>query len=249
MRPYSLSVARRVSLTMIGAIAIIALFGVSSKAGAEMTSAQILEKCRQTYRTMKSYSGTTNVITKRGVRGSETVYNTSATVEFVRPGKIRVDGTTMAPSKFCIVSDGQNTWQTSIVNPAKWDRGRSPAISIAAFNGVSQQASSVVPALLLDARSGNPFSTPVSNGVKREPLNGSQVYRIESSLQMGHVTFWIDVKTFRIVKLVQHSEVSKSGKGAAHLPPLVIDVTVTFTGEHLNSDIAGTTFAKPAGAP
>src|SRR5689334_16426914 len=76
-------------------------------AAQEMTGAQVLDRCRKAYDALQSYEGTTNVSSGTTMNGMHMNNHTTAHVRFVRPGKIRVEGTMMTSGKFAFVSDGR----------------------------------------------------------------------------------------------------------------------------------------------
>src|SRR6185369_15695408 len=117
---------------------VLVLLVTIEKSHADLTGDQVVERCKHAYNTLRSYSGSCKVLTKSSIGGMNSTYITSATVQFERPGKIRVDGTLMTNGRVAFVSDGTSTWQTDIVDPNKWIRAQSTEMAIAAFSGVSQ---------------------------------------------------------------------------------------------------------------
>ena len=237
----------------------VALASVSvASARADLTAPNIIEHCRQAYKALKSYHGTTRVLTKHSSGGVDGSYSTMATVQFVRPGKIRVDGTLMSSGRFAFVSDGSHTWETSIGNVEKWESAESTEMAIAAFTGVSQSAATTIPAILVQATWGNPFLAIGAPKVTNETINGRPAHRIDGKSPTGQVTMWIDQKTFLLVKIHQRHDFSHM-----KTPPFpnaqnrrsegtelgVMDVTETYTDVRLNESIADSVFTRPNADP
>jgi len=88
--------------------------------GKTLTAARIAARCREAYAALESYQGTSTVAT-RGASGTDPItheWHTSATILFVRPGKIRVDGTDMSGLSFAYVSDGATALDRNLVTSA-----------------------------------------------------------------------------------------------------------------------------------
>src|SRR5258708_25554694 len=98
---------------------------VCARASVELTGDQVLDRCQKAYAALKSYRGTSTVVTKGDINGMKITFNTSAKIKFVRPAKIRVDGTLMSMGTFEFVSDGKQTWQTSMLTGSKWEKAQS----------------------------------------------------------------------------------------------------------------------------
>lgn len=242
---------RRLPFIQSGAVTLIlslaVTLGIVLPAKAELTGAQILTRCRQAYDSLKSYSGTTQVVTKSSMGGMNTTYNTKATVQFVRPGKIRVEGTLMTEGRFAFVSDGKTTWQTSILSSEKWDVAPSTEMAIGAFTGVSMNAATIIPAILIHANWGNYLAGLQPSQVTHEKVNGQDAFKVKTKGMLGDVTLWIDAKTFLLVKLRQiigmnmggtTTPKGQSGKGG-------MDSVQTFTQIRVNPAIPASVFARP----
>jgi outer membrane lipoprotein-sorting protein len=227
-------------------------FVLAPPASADLTGAQVLQRCERAYKSLKSYSGTTRVLTKAAINGTNATYNTMATIQFVRPGKIKVEGTLMTAGRFAFISNGTDTWQTSFMSGGRWERAQSTEMAIAAFTGVSQNAATTIPGILLNTRWGNPFGSLKPTKVKRENVNKRVVYRIDASDATGPTTLWIDGKTFLLVRIQRRPDLSNlRGHGGGSLPAGMpasgtMDVTETFTDVRINPTIATSVFARPA---
>jgi hypothetical protein len=238
-------------------VAVLAGAGVvSARASADLTGAQVLERCQKAYGAIKTYRGTSNVVTKSDIGGAKMTFNTSAKVQFVRPGKIRVAGTLMLPGgKFEFVSDGKQTWQTSALTQSKWEKAQSTEMAIAAFTGVSQMAATSIPAALLNVMGGARFGVVNLGKASRTTLDGRQVYRIDAKSAMGGMSLWIDQKSFLLVKKFTHNDLSNfkmpEGVKPPNMPNMptsgVTDVTETFSGVRVNGVIPASVFVRPAG--
>jgi len=242
---------RRLAFIQSGAVVLIlslaGTLGIALPAKAELTGTQVLTRCRQAYDSLKSYSGTTQVVTKSSMGGMNTTYNTKATVQFVRPGKIRVEGTLMTEGRFAFVSDGKKTWQTSILSQGKWDVAPSTEMAIASFTGVSMMAATVIPSTLVHANWGNLLEGLQPSQVTHEKVNGQDAFKVKTKGMLGEVTLWVDAKTFLLVKLHHLMSMNmggattpkgQSGKG-------VMDSTQTFTQIRVNPAIPASVFARP----
>src|SRR5215831_1200974 len=93
-------------------------------ARADLSAEQVLTRCQKAYGSLKTYKGTSSVVTKSDIGGMKLTFNSSARIQFARPGRIRVDGNLMVPmmpqNKFAFVSDGKRTWVTEVTDASKW---------------------------------------------------------------------------------------------------------------------------------
>ncbi len=242
--------------TMI-ALSVVSIWSTGSPAKADMTASQIVDRCKSTYSSLKSYSGTTNVVSKSTIGGVNTTYNTTATVQFVRPGKIKVEIPRTDPDKYAFLSDGTKTWQTISSSPAKWVLAQSTEAAIFAYTGTSRRAATTIPAILTGAVWGDPFIGLKMGKVTQEIVNRHAVYRIVSEMPIHQTTFWVDQKMFLLVKSRQISDISKmlgqipkDSKPSVKMPTSgITDITETFTDIQINKSVASSIFKRPAGAP
>jgi outer membrane lipoprotein-sorting protein len=240
------------------AVPVLVLAASSTSAAPDLTAAQVIARSRQAYRSLKSYRGASRVVTHSTITGARATYNTRATVEFVRPGKLRVEGTMMAGGEpFAFVSDGATTWQTALGKPGVWERAQSTEMAIAAFNGVSQNAATTIPAMLVEARWGDLYGTLRPRRMVREKLNGRAAYRIEAAGPTGPATLWIDRKTSLLCKVRRRHDLARmsglaaqaAGAAAQALPASgALNVTETFTGVRTNVSIPAARFVRPEDA-
>lgn len=246
----------------LGAVALVAITGVAAlPVRAELTAAQVLERCEKAYGSLKSYKGTSRVETKGDISGMKMTFNTSAKIQFVSPGKIRVEGTMMTPmmpGRFAFVSDGTHTWETEVSDASKWKAAQSPMMAIAGFTGVSQNAATTIPTALLNLMGGVRYGMLTVAKVSRAAVNGRATYRVDANGVMGGIALWIDERTFLLVKKSVHNDMSKfKMPQGVKLPPNmpnvptsgVTDLTETFSDVRVNEAVPASTFARPAGVP
>jgi outer membrane lipoprotein-sorting protein len=221
-----------------------------------MSGQELAKRIKDAYASVKSYSGTTRASTSMAFNGSPSKMDSSATIQYARPGKFRVDGMLMmSTQKFAIVSDGSQTWMSSIRDSEIWEKAEGIEMAIASFTGVSGGAVTTIPAILTDGSWGNVTGRIAGAKVSRETLDGRSVYRAETSDELGAQTVWIDAETYLLVKLVQKHNVSKIGSALPEANAQQLSgiedyvVTETFTEVKTNHQIPDETFARPKGAP
>ena len=227
---------------------IIALTPITAiRARADLTGQQILQKCQQAYKSLKSYRGKTTVAS------GDSPDITSASVEYVHPGKIRVDGTLTESGTFAFVSDGLHTWEKSSLSDGKWQKAESTEMAIAGFTGVSGRAATTIPAILTGGNWGNPFTVNVTS-VSDETIGGIAAYKLTCTNTLGNVTFSIDKKTFLLMKIhsifsVPEMDLSQP-PGTQPVPKpngktIRLESIETFTNVRINETIAAATFLLP----
>ena len=215
-----------------------------------MTAAQIAARCREAYAALKSYQGTT-LGTTLAVTSLSTVsskYHTSATIEFVRPGKIRVEGTDMSGRSFAYIGDGAKVFDKNLVTGDVWQKAQNIDTSIASVTGTAQSSATTIPALLLSSSPMNPLSQAqaktLTPEVRQDDVDGQHCYLITASLVTATATtsrsFWVDEKTF----LLRRSLIDILGTALGNSVQSHIDQR--FTDEHLNGAIPDSTFTLPA---
>jgi len=218
--------------------------------GKTLTAAQIAARCREAYAALKSYQGTT-LGTTLAVTSLSTVsskYHTSATIEFVRPGKIRVEGTDMSGRSFAYIGDGVKVFDKNLVTGDVWQKAQNIDTSIASVTGTAQSSATTIPALLLSSSPMNPLSQAqaktLTPEVRQDDVDGQHCYLITASLVTATATtsrsFWVDEKTF----LLRRSLIDISGTALGNSVQSHIDQR--FTDEHLNGAIPDSTFTLPA---
>lgn len=241
--------------SMVATMATILLVVPALRASADLTAAQVLDRSKNAYASLKSYKGTSKVVTNSTIGGMKQTFNTSAVIEFVRPGRIRVEGTLMMSGNYTIVSDGTHTWQTTIGGTSKWEAAQSTEMAIASFTGVSMQAATTIPAILTNSNWGLTFGSGTPGKMSTEVVNGHPAYRVEIKSPMGDRTVWIDRKSYLLLQKQDRTDLSQMKLPAgANLPQGAVPTgkmqsTETFIGIHVNVSIPASRFARPTNAP
>ena len=220
--------------------------------GRTLTAPQIATRCQEAYAALKSYQGTAAVITEGKSSTDPTVreYHTSATIRFVRPGKIWVEGTDASGKPFTYVSDGAVTSYRAI--GSGWKPARNAEMAVASVTGIALNAATTVPAVLLGIGWGNPLAqgNKYDPEVREDEVDGQPCYiltaRNVTTKRTATRSLWIDEKTF----LLRRS--SSDTNGVTQIPSLMgqASYTVTlkshddqrFTDERLNETIPNSAF-------
>ena len=223
--------------------------------GKALTAAQITDRCRAAYGALKSYQGTTTVTSHSTASTNPTPgeYRASATIQFVRPGKIRAEGKDMSGYPYAYVSDGTATAYQANANKGAWKALPNTTMAIASVTGIAENAATTVPALLLGAGWGNPFTSGIASEIREDAVDGHPCYVVTSSLAKPTAsmaqTFWIDEKTFLLRRLVSDADtsaVSFTIAGKKHdVPAAKSHDDQRFTGERPNESIPDSVFAVP----
>ena len=214
-----------------------------------MTATQIATRCREAYAALESYRGTTLGTTQAVTGPSEasSKYHTSATIEFVRPGKIRVEGMDMTGDSFAYVSDGVAVYDKNLVTGDVWQKAQSIDMSIARVTGTGQSSATTIPSLLFSSSPMNPLpqaqAKTLAPEVREDNVDGHHCYLITSSLSTSVSTtsrsFWVDEETFLLRRsLINISSVVLGTAIQSHIDQ-------RFTDEHLNEAIPDSAFAPP----
>jgi len=173
----------------------VALAGIAQPllAAGGMTASQIFQKSQQAYNAVHTFEQTAH----SSVNGNN---GGSAHIQFQRPGKLRVGGATMFNSNYDLLSNG-TTW---LYNAGNWETVKDAETGIGSITGISGSSGTAVPALLLHTRWGSPFPVSGNNNVTvgAENISGHSTYRISTTAPLA-TTFWIDKKTFFLVKMKQ----------------------------------------------
>lgn len=241
----------RVLATAGLAISALTLAALPAAAQKPLTAQQVLQRCQDAYAALGSYSGRTDVQTQDDINGRKASYHTMADVQWARPNHIRVTGTLLTGGTFAFVSNGPQTWETTMGGSGQWQRSRSAEMSIASFTGVSQSADTTIPAILLHTTWGDPFTRLAHLKVTRAPYLGRSVYRVDGSGRLGNETLWIDPGTLLLVKFHRVLDLPRLNQGStsALFPSSgTVDSNETFTSIRVNPQIPASTFAKPKGA-
>lgn len=217
--------------------------------GQNLTGQQVMEKCRQAYDALKTYQGTSLVTLKSDASGKPVTMKTSARIQFVRPGKIYVEGKDLAGNPYGYLCDGKNVYQT---NPGGkgWQTVRDAATAIAGATGISGSAGSTIPAALMNINWGNPFRSGYQAEAKvaTETIAGRPAYRLKLHSPVGESTFWVDRQTFLLVKIYQVQDLGKIFLGqprSRQTPKGRMESTHLFTDVKTNANIPASVFVKP----
>ncbi len=227
--------------------------------GQTLTAAQIAERCKNAYAALTSYQVTSSVVSQSitAADSQAHTWNTSATIRFVRPGKIHAEGTDMSGQPFAYVSDGVGTEETDETQKGRWEKENSE-MAIASVTGIAQSAATTIPALLLNTRGGGaPLPRTVgktlSPEVTEDTLNGQACYVLTAHLEtpeLAEITsLWIDEKTYLVRRSVTDANDAPrtfqvSGKTYS-MPATKDHNDEHFTNERLNEAIPDSTFALP----
>jgi len=122
-----------------------------------LTAEEIIQRCSRTYSNARSFTGRTQVSTVLVMPGSPKVQmSAEARIAFVRPGKLRVEGsatatmpgTTTQQTTYLVVSDGKKSWLKTSLLP-RVEESTDVSTHIAAVTGIGQNAPTTLPALLM----------------------------------------------------------------------------------------------------
>jgi RNA polymerase sigma factor (sigma-70 family) len=226
---------------------------LESVPGKTLSAAQIAAHCRLAYSALKSYQGTTTVTAQAldAAGGITQQYHASAVIQFVRPGKIRVEGTDMSKHSYAYVSDGIGTVLKA--NASSWKQVANADFAIASVTGIAQNAATTIPALLLGSVWGNPIVSGFDPKVREDTIDKQLCYVVTASLVTSKATsastLWIDEKTFLLRRYVTDNEMSAQtidiGGKSQSFPASKSHNTESFTNERLNQAIPDSAFALP----
>ncbi len=228
------SVAAAASL-LLAALCMTGCKSGGSSASGGQTGAQVMAKSKAAYDSLTSYKGVSKVTGTGTAGGANMALNTHATIQFVRPGKIHVEGITMfGGSKFAYASDGVSTWENLLGQG--WKPAQSTEMAVGGATGISMLAGMTIPGTLLKLAM-PPFASgsKFSDNVASESVGGQPTYKVEATNPAGKTTCWVDKKSLLLVKV------------RSELKGLTADET--FAEVEINPGIPETVFAKPAGVP
>ena len=219
--------------------------------GKTLTAAQIVVHCREAYAVLQTYQGATKVTTMTVAKGASREEHTSANILFVRPGKIRVDGTYSRGRPFAYLSDGTATVERDDANP--WKKAESTQLAIAAVTGTSRNAATTIPWLLLGMRD-ILFTPSLSPEVREDEVDGHPCYVVTNFMAMDPLnvtrSYWLDEKTFLLRRCAWDSDnaatsIQIAGK-KLNVPAIKAHKEQRFTNERLNETVPDSTFTLPA---
>ncbi|MEZ0325902.1 MAG: hypothetical protein ACAH95_08340 [Fimbriimonas sp.] len=103
----------------------------------------------------------------------------------------------MFGSKYDLVANGSTIWLLSAGNWAKVEKIES---GIASITGISANAGTHIPAMLMHTAWGAPFPEKgVGVTIKAEQLAGRNTYHLQAKDQMKR-DVWVDAKTYFLIK-------------------------------------------------
>lgn len=212
--------------------------------GKALTASQIAARCREAYGALQSYQGTT-LGTTEAVTGSPRTYHTSADIQFVRPGKIRVEGTDMSGRPFAYIADGASAYDKNLVTGDVWQKNQSVEMAIARVTGTAQSSAATIPALLLNLKLQDSLAPAniLASEVREDAVDGKPCYLVTASLVTATTatsrSFWVDEKTFLLRRW--HTDISATALGTA----VESHIDQRFTNERLNEAISKSAFTLP----
>ena len=228
--------------------------------GETITAAQIADRCRAAYHALQSYQVTATVDTHylTVADGQSSASHTSATIQFVRPGKIHAEGTDLNGHSFAYVSDGAVTEETTHTIGGTWRLDRNTEMAVASVGGIAAGAATTIPALLLDTSTGIPTALGSSDKlldpeVREDAVQGHPCYVLTShsvsTARSETQSLWIDEKTFllrRSVSDFEHADFTFFIKGKPQtIPASKSHDEENFTNERTNQPIPDSTFTLP----
>ncbi len=228
--------------------------------GKTVTATQIAERCRAAYADLKTYQVTATVTTHyvTVADGQTSASHTSATIQFVRPGKIHAEGTDMDGYAYAYVSDGTETAETNRSINGAWRRDKNPEMAVASVTGIAAGAATTIPALLLNANMGTPLVLSLSGDlvdpeVREDAIGGHLCYILTahsvSITQSTTQSLWIDKKTFLVRRYISDFDnVARTffiGGRKQTIPAMNSHSEENFTNERLNETILDSAFALP----
>ena len=226
-------------------------------AAKSLTSVQIASHCREAYAALTSYQGTSTVTTQSESSSFPMVLesHTSASIQFVSPGKIRVEGTAEhGGGAFAYISNGNETAETYL-GPSNWKKIDTTESAVAGVTGIALHAATTIPALLLKIKWGNPLALGklLDPEVREDSVGGHPCYVVTTHLKTPARTetayLWVDEKNFLLRRLVTESNSLAQTKEAAgtpiDMPAMQSHADERFTNDHLNEAIPESNFVLP----
>ncbi|GBC96895.1 hypothetical protein HRbin16_02707 [bacterium HR16] len=219
-----------------------------------LTANEIIQRCVQTYSSVRSFTGRALVSSTIAMPGQpKAQMRAEARIAFVRPGKLRVDGATSMGgfnNTYLVVSDGKRSWLKTSFRP-QVEESTDVSMHIATVTGVGLQAPTTLPALLMRQAWGYPFTgTPRLLG--RERVQGVECYKIRIESPVAQTTVWIDTGQFLLRRMHQKHDM-KALRGIMPAPqgagpntvPDQMEFTHEFVEQKVNQPVPATLFRKP----
>lgn len=230
--------------------------GLSTGAHADTpNAAEIATRCRTAYAALSSYEVTSTVAAQSVTvaDGTAQKYQTSANIQFVRPGKIHTSGKDTSGGVFAYVSDGSRT--VFEMGSGPWKEQATTEMAIAGATGISASAGATIPALLLGSNWGTPLAL---GGATKPEVREDKIEGLPYFVLTAHLTapalnetesLWIDEKTFLLRRSVSDDETAAQTfviQGQSHaVPAMKTHSEQDFTHEKLNQPIIESTFRVP----
>lgn len=239
-------------LNIAGAILCIAS---AIPARADLTGKEVVERCRKAYSGVRSYKSVeTKTITIIGPTGKGEPAFSHSVVQFVRPGRLCIDGKGVDGTPFAFRSDGKNAWQHDST-ASGWQTVESKRM----FN---LHVGTPIVELLTNAKS-SAFSseTRFAGKAVKEKIDKHMAYRVDAANRMGKWVYWVDVKSYLLLRVQSIMQIQHLPGGGIKVPAddkvknedpsqrEYFDIVTEFTDVKINGAIPESTFAKPAGAP
>ena len=173
----------------------------------DLSGAELLERAEAAYDALRSYSGTSAVISVSNRSGSARASTASAKIQFARDMGLRTEGLAAGGGgKIALVSDLKQMWTSY----ARRDGGgwqESPQLSLGGVTGISASAATTVPALLIRSRWGYPFNGEDLVQLEgREVLSGVECFKVVRPRDTGTDTFWVDANSFLLRQMREEAD-------------------------------------------
>lgn len=204
-----------------------------------MTKQAVLHLCHQSYRSLKSYHGTSDEVTRCQLRDvivcptpeelndppAEMLCRSRSEVWFASPNQIRFEDNTdqfeWETELGCeeVVCDGHTTWTRSIGTVPGWENWRKVEIGpkvLCVLSGTSGHAGTAIPILLLEDKLRWPIEDADSEAdVVYEA--GRALWRVHGHTGIGEATYWVDRATGLLVRAHSLTDPERMGDRAAAL--------------------------------
>lgn len=188
-------------------------FLASTVSAAELTGEEIIRKSQDAYLALRSYVGTSTVTSTMVISAATVTQSASATISFLRPDRIRIEGRDAQNQPFAVVSDGTQTWLAwAPQSDGRFRQVDTLEMAVSAMTGVGAQAPTTIPAALIPFRWGYPWGqTSGAQLAGRENVDGARCYKVviktpAGSALAGTRTFWVDPKSFLLRRLKEEQD-------------------------------------------
>lgn len=154
------------------------------------SASEIFRRMQKAYDSVRTF--------EQDVKGGIGDQQGTAHISFSRPGRLRASGNTLGGfSKYDLLCDGKSTW---VLNGGSWSKVESPEMGVATITGVSGNAGTLVPAMLLHTTWGSlsPLLAKEST-VVLQTVDGKKTFVIRGAKPYASIT-WIDAASFFVVR-------------------------------------------------